>query len=152
MSSESLFKDITVLHARLFDHRPIVQGHTNYFVKEFEERRGDRETFRLMKTLDGLNTVSLMLPNLTAVLADCLTDIVQKVSSSTEICTKICDSEIGTPTELLVKHREKRTEDWAEFMEQQVQKSAEVDREFEGQVAAAKEHYAKLEEKILASV
>ena len=25
-----------MLHARLFDHRPIVQGHINYFVKEFE--------------------------------------------------------------------------------------------------------------------
>ena len=31
-----IFPDVTEIHARLLDHRPILQGHINYFVKEFE--------------------------------------------------------------------------------------------------------------------
>ena len=48
--------------------------------------------------------------------------------------------------------RAKRQKDWTEFMEQQVQKSAAVDKHFEAELIAAKEHYAKLEEKVLTSV
>ena len=28
--------DLNEIHARLLDHRPILQGHVNFFVREFE--------------------------------------------------------------------------------------------------------------------
>ena len=31
------------LYERLFNHRPFLQGEIKHFVKEFEEKRGDRE-------------------------------------------------------------------------------------------------------------
>lgn len=30
------FADLNEIHARLLDHRPILQGHVNFFVREFE--------------------------------------------------------------------------------------------------------------------
>ena len=38
-----LIKDLREIHSRLLDHRPVIQGETHYFVKEFEEKRGLQE-------------------------------------------------------------------------------------------------------------
>lgn len=35
-SHVSLPTDVTEIHARLFDHRPVLQGEISYFVKQFE--------------------------------------------------------------------------------------------------------------------
>ncbi|XP_054577470.1 biogenesis of lysosome-related organelles complex 1 subunit 5 isoform X3 [Eptesicus fuscus] len=31
-----IIKDLGEIHSRLLDHRPVIQGETRYFVKEFE--------------------------------------------------------------------------------------------------------------------
>ncbi|XP_054939925.1 biogenesis of lysosome-related organelles complex 1 subunit 5-like isoform X2 [Physeter macrocephalus] len=33
-----IIKDLGEIHSRLLDHRPVIQGETRYFVKEFEEK------------------------------------------------------------------------------------------------------------------
>uniref|UniRef100_UPI00398E85C6 biogenesis of lysosome-related organelles complex 1 subunit 5 isoform X2 n=1 Tax=Pristiophorus japonicus TaxID=55135 RepID=UPI00398E85C6 len=56
--TQNLQKDIdrlylSEIHARLFDHRPIIQAEIRYFVKEFEEKRG----FREKKGLENMNNL-----------------------------------------------------------------------------------------------
>ncbi|XP_061035028.1 biogenesis of lysosome-related organelles complex 1 subunit 5-like isoform X2 [Eubalaena glacialis] len=33
-----IIKDLGEIHSRLLEHRPVIQGETRYFVKEFEEK------------------------------------------------------------------------------------------------------------------
>ncbi|XP_040099194.1 biogenesis of lysosome-related organelles complex 1 subunit 5-like isoform X2 [Oryx dammah] len=33
-----IIRDLGEIHSRLLDHRPVIQGETRYFVKEFEEK------------------------------------------------------------------------------------------------------------------
>ncbi|XP_066578233.1 biogenesis of lysosome-related organelles complex 1 subunit 5 isoform X1 [Amia ocellicauda] len=48
---EKIAKDVGDVQSRLLDHRPVIQGEIRYFVREFEEKRGFRET----RLLDNLN-------------------------------------------------------------------------------------------------
>ncbi|XP_060045176.1 biogenesis of lysosome-related organelles complex 1 subunit 5 isoform X3 [Erinaceus europaeus] len=48
-----IIKDLGEIHSRLLDHRPVIQGETRYFVKEFEEKRGLRE----MRVLENLKNM-----------------------------------------------------------------------------------------------
>eukprot|EP00094_Tigriopus_californicus_P003529 TCALIF_03394-PB protein Name:"Similar to TMEM199 Transmembrane protein 199 (Pongo abelii)" AED:0.10 eAED:0.10 QI:0/0.6/0.33/0.83/0.4/0.5/6/1385/419 len=45
-------KDLSDIHARLFNHRPFVQGEVRHFVREFEDQRGDREVERVFRVLE----------------------------------------------------------------------------------------------------
>nr|XP_051711838.1 biogenesis of lysosome-related organelles complex 1 subunit 5 isoform X2 [Oryctolagus cuniculus] len=38
-SAHLIIKDLGEIHSRLLDHRPVIQGETRYFVKEFECKR-----------------------------------------------------------------------------------------------------------------
>ncbi|XP_048386091.1 biogenesis of lysosome-related organelles complex 1 subunit 5 isoform X3 [Stegostoma tigrinum] len=78
-------RDLSEIHSRLFDHRPIIQADIRYFIKEFEEKRG----FREQRGLAGVNnliielndrvlpqTCESMNSNLPSVLAKYLTPII----------------------------------------------------------------------------
>uniref|UniRef100_A0A4W2C626 Biogenesis of lysosome-related organelles complex 1 subunit 5 n=1 Tax=Bos indicus x Bos taurus TaxID=30522 RepID=A0A4W2C626_BOBOX len=55
-----IIKDLGEIHSRLLDHRPVIQGETHYFVKEFEckqlltrsvdSSRGNRSEKRFIMT------------------------------------------------------------------------------------------------------
>ncbi|XP_066862883.1 biogenesis of lysosome-related organelles complex 1 subunit 5 isoform X2 [Kogia breviceps] len=56
-----IIKDLGEIHSRLLDHRPVIQGETRYFVKEFEckqlptwsvdSNRGNRSEKRCIMTI-----------------------------------------------------------------------------------------------------
>ncbi|XP_011365327.1 biogenesis of lysosome-related organelles complex 1 subunit 5 isoform X2 [Pteropus alecto] len=56
-----IIKDLGEIHSRLLDHRPVIQGETRYFVKEFEckqlltqsvdSNRGSRNVKRFIMTI-----------------------------------------------------------------------------------------------------
>ena len=45
-------ESILDLYERLFNHRPFLKGESTRFVKEFENKRGDREVENLFKALE----------------------------------------------------------------------------------------------------
>lgn len=47
-----MFSDAADIYGRLFNHRPFLQGEVKHFVKEFEERRQDREVENVFKVLE----------------------------------------------------------------------------------------------------
>ena len=80
------------LYERLLNHRPFLQGEIKHFVKEFEEKRGDREVesvFKILETVTELNSGEIdkvkaqcdsTLPNLNASLL-----------TANSMCNKILD-------------------------------------------------------------
>ncbi|XP_023368041.1 biogenesis of lysosome-related organelles complex 1 subunit 5 isoform X2 [Otolemur garnettii] len=56
-----IIKDLGEIHSRLLDHRPVIQGETRYFIKEFEckqlmiqsvdSNRGSRNEKRFIMTI-----------------------------------------------------------------------------------------------------
>ncbi|XP_008992243.3 biogenesis of lysosome-related organelles complex 1 subunit 5 isoform X4 [Callithrix jacchus] len=74
-SAHLIIKDLGEIHSRLLDHRPVIQGETRYFVKEFEceqlmsqstnSSRGNRNEKRLDRFINHL-----LVPGLKSALAD----------------------------------------------------------------------------------
>ncbi|XP_068227261.1 biogenesis of lysosome-related organelles complex 1 subunit 5 [Palaemon carinicauda] len=50
-------KDVNEVFSRLFDHRPFLRGEIDYFKKEFEEKRGDREVEQLFRSLELITEI-----------------------------------------------------------------------------------------------
>ncbi|XP_071098419.1 biogenesis of lysosome-related organelles complex 1 subunit 5-like isoform X1 [Haliotis cracherodii] len=159
MSCENIFKDVTAIHARLFHHKPALQGHINFFLKEFEERRGEREVLRMNSTYKNMSYISEQgIPNSTEALHQCLANLKESVSSATAQCQEICDREGKTCTQeeeepnSLSTERERRAKEWNDFIGLQCERSATVDEEYASQIEALRSHYSDLENKLRSKV
>ncbi|XP_071531280.1 biogenesis of lysosome-related organelles complex 1 subunit 5 isoform X2 [Panulirus ornatus] len=49
--------DVNEVFSRLFDHRPFLRGEIEFFRKEFEEKRGDREVEQLFRSLELITEI-----------------------------------------------------------------------------------------------
>uniref|UniRef100_A0A8C4QE89 Biogenesis of lysosome-related organelles complex 1 subunit 5 n=1 Tax=Eptatretus burgeri TaxID=7764 RepID=A0A8C4QE89_EPTBU len=49
------------IHSRLLDHKVFTQGHTRFFIKEFEEKRGWREEHQAEKLAQAVKEMSFTL-------------------------------------------------------------------------------------------
>ncbi|KAF3836064.1 hypothetical protein F7725_028622 [Dissostichus mawsoni] len=52
---DKIAKDVGDIQSRLLDHRPVINAEIRYFVREFEEKRGHRES-RLLENLNKIVT------------------------------------------------------------------------------------------------
>ncbi|KAK6186862.1 hypothetical protein SNE40_006127 [Patella caerulea] len=149
MTTEHLFKDFSVLYSRLFDHHPVLQGNINLFVREFEDKRGDREIERLRFTSDSCNSINNhVIPDICQILEDNLKQISDKVSIATQMTLDLAESEEKVQRPYLMGQRARRKEEWTEFMSGQVARSSRVDQDYETQVQQLKENYNELETKL----
>uniref|UniRef100_A0A8C9UMT5 Biogenesis of lysosome-related organelles complex 1 subunit 5 n=1 Tax=Spermophilus dauricus TaxID=99837 RepID=A0A8C9UMT5_SPEDA len=78
-SAHLIIKDLREIHSRLLDHRPVIQGETRYFVKEFEEKRGLRE-MRVLENLKNMihETNEHTLPKCRETMQDNLKEVLQR--------------------------------------------------------------------------
>ncbi|GAB0096905.1 hypothetical protein DMENIID0001_124850 [Sergentomyia squamirostris] len=53
MTAREIVKDIGEVYSRIFDHRPFTSAEIIYFVREFEEKRSDREVENLFLALQN---------------------------------------------------------------------------------------------------
>ncbi|XP_055714813.1 biogenesis of lysosome-related organelles complex 1 subunit 5, partial [Phlebotomus papatasi] len=53
MTARDIVKDIGEVYSRIFDHRPFTSAEIQYFVREFEEKRNDREVENLFLSLQN---------------------------------------------------------------------------------------------------
>ncbi|XP_053382377.1 biogenesis of lysosome-related organelles complex 1 subunit 5-like [Mercenaria mercenaria] len=149
MITEQIAKDIWELHSRLFDHRPILQGHIRAFVKEFEEKRGTREEDRLNKIKTQLNDMTdKYIPETETALDTFLTNIQAKVKVAVEVCKKIEEKENNIEVGFLDLQRQRRREEWDVFMQEQFEKSAKVDQDMDIEMKKVSAEYEELEKKI----
>ncbi|XP_073666402.1 biogenesis of lysosome-related organelles complex 1 subunit 5 isoform X4 [Tursiops truncatus] len=80
-----IIKDLGEIHSRLLDHRPVIQGETRYFVKEFEEKRGLRE-MRVLENLKNMihETNEHTLPACRETMHDSLNHVLQRLQAATD--------------------------------------------------------------------
>ncbi|XP_074064257.1 biogenesis of lysosome-related organelles complex 1 subunit 5 isoform X2 [Macrotis lagotis] len=89
-----IIKDLGEIHSRLLDHRPIIQGETRYFVKEFEEKRGLREV-RVLENLKNViqETNEQILPKCKETMQDQLSQALQRLQAASHLVHKLQQKE-----------------------------------------------------------
>ncbi|KAI8776880.1 biogenesis of lysosome-related organelles complex 1 subunit 5 [Biomphalaria glabrata] len=149
MTCEIVFRDVTEIYSRLFNHRAALQGLTNSFVKEFEEKRGDREIISLSRVLELVtDSRDRALPTTIDSLECNVDNFKDSVNKTLKLCQEIIKDSEDKKSEWLESQRRSREQQWNEFMAAQVTRSARVDSDFKNKVDALANHYADLEEKL----
>jgi len=150
MADDQIFKEIGEIYARLFDHRPILQGEINYFISEFETKRKYREETRMQKSLEYVREISEKLTTDSKIhLDENLPKITANFNTATEMVNMLLEREDETAnSEKYTEQKSDRTKDWTEFMDIMCDKSAQVDREYEDEIKRVTDYYRDLEEKL----
>lgn len=125
---EKIAKDVGDIQSRLLDHRPIINAEIRYFVREFEEKRGHRES-RLLENLNRMvpETNEQMLPT---GLEDMLSDVIKRLEAANHMAERVQQRELeAQQSTQLQAHREHLKDEWAEFLKEQQRLKEEVDEE-----------------------
>ncbi|XP_051826676.1 biogenesis of lysosome-related organelles complex 1 subunit 5 [Antechinus flavipes] len=144
-----IIKDLGEIHSRLLDHRPIIQGETRYFVKEFEEKRGLREV-RVLENLKNViqETNEQILPKCKETMQDHLSQVLQRLQAASHLVHKLQQKEQEQRQlhnqHLLISEKQ-RIVQWEDFMKEQQNKQAAVDEEHKKATERLKEQYAEME-------
>ncbi|KAK1339692.1 hypothetical protein QTO34_018247 [Cnephaeus nilssonii] len=144
-----IIKDLGEIHSRLLDHRPVIQGETRYFVKEFEEKRGLRE-MRVLENLKNMihETNEHALPKCRETMHDNLNQVLQRLQAATDSVCRLQQREQERKkiyNDHLIASENQHIIQWEDFMKEQHSKQAEVDEEHRRAVERLKEQYAEME-------
>jgi len=151
MTCEYVFRDVTDIYSRLFNHRAAIQGLANNFVKEFEERRGDSEHISLTRTLELLTDCrDRAHPDTVDGLEEGMGDLEQAVKSTTQKCNRILLDCQEKKTDWLESERQRRRKEWSDFMVIQETRKNRIDEEYNSKVRTLEGQYAELEDKLKA--
>ena len=83
---------MTEIHGRLFNHRPFVQGEIKHFVKEFEEKRKDREVEHVFKVLEVVTELrDCQVDKLRALADSTIPNVNANLLVANSMCNKILD-------------------------------------------------------------
>ena len=147
---EQVTKTLGEVHSRLFDHRPSVQGEINYFIKEFEQRRNNREIDRLNKSNVYAQDINRHLEDAGNIqLQYYLPDIQKQVQVAQDCSKRIIGNQVKSErASWLQERRQKRVAEWAQFMDMMCVKSSAVDREIDNEIKRVKTYYKDVEEKL----
>lgn len=149
MAHSLIFNNMGEIHARLFDHKPVLQQEVGLFVREFEEKRGGREVKNLYKTLQITEQINTeLLPTLTGNLCTLLPQISSTLAAANDISTAILQNNNSSHEDWLSSQQAERTKQWNVFMDGMCKKSADVDEEFNNDVHQTQQYYKQLEEKL----
>ncbi|KAL7373571.1 hypothetical protein ABVT39_009821 [Epinephelus coioides] len=125
---DKIAKDVGDIQSRLLDHRPVVNAEIRYFVREFEEKRGHRES-RLLENLNKVvpETNEQMLP---ADLGSMLSDVVKRLEAANHMAERVQQRELEAQQNTQLQGNIERLKDeWAEFLKEQQRLKEEVDEE-----------------------
>ncbi|XP_004388995.1 biogenesis of lysosome-related organelles complex 1 subunit 5 [Trichechus manatus latirostris] len=144
-----IIKDLGEIHSRLLDHRPVIQGETRYFVKEFEEKRGLRE-MRVLKNLKNMihETNKHTLPKCREAMQDNLNEVLQRLQAANHSVCRLQQKEQEQKklySDHLLASENQHITQWEDFMREQHSKRAEVDEEHRKAMERLKEQYAEME-------
>ncbi|XP_011365326.1 biogenesis of lysosome-related organelles complex 1 subunit 5 isoform X2 [Pteropus vampyrus] len=141
--------DLGEIHSRLLDHRPVIQGETRYFVKEFEEKRGLRE-MRVLENLKNMihETNEHTLSKCRESMQDNLNQVLQRLQAATDSVCRLQQREQERKkiyNDHLIANEKQHVTQWEDFMKEQYNKQAEVDEEHRKAMERLKEQYAEME-------
>ncbi|KAB0371698.1 hypothetical protein FD755_016636 [Muntiacus reevesi] len=141
--------DLGEIHSRLLDHRPVIQGETRYFVKEFEEKRGLRE-MRVLENLKHMiqETNEHTFPMCRATMQDNLNQVLQRLQAAIDSVCRLQQREQERKkihNDLLIASEKQHVTRWEDFMKEQQGQQAEVDAEHRKALGKLREQYAEME-------
>ncbi|CAL7939819.1 biogenesis of lysosome-related organelles complex 1 subunit 5 [Xylocopa sonorina] len=146
----SIIKDTGEIWSRLFDHRPFVQGEITFFLREFQEKRDDREVERLFKILEYSTELKESQLDRTEQLGDChLPSLKANVDVALSMCERVLQREQDFDSDIaLQENREIRKQEWEKFVNDMSDKCEKVNQTFEEKENEIKEFYIDLERKL----
>jgi len=147
-TSKSGFEDITEVHTRLFNHRPFLLGEIKHFLREFEEKRGDREVENIFSSLERVSELrDLGLPGLiTSATSNRSTNLVANLQVAESMLGRILEQgETGEVEKTLVSSREAREKEWTNFLQEVQVRCKKIDQSFKEQEDSIRKKYQDLE-------
>ncbi|EHB06399.1 Muted-like protein [Heterocephalus glaber] len=144
-----IIRDLGEIQSRLLDHRPVIQGETHYFVKEFEEKRGLRE-MRVLENLQNMicETKEHTLPKCRDAMESDLKGILQRLQAANDSVHRLQRREQERRkmyNDHLVASEKQHQLQWEDLMKEQPHRQAEVDAEHQKAMERLKEQYAEME-------
>ncbi|TDG97116.1 hypothetical protein EPR50_G00222990 [Perca flavescens] len=125
---DKIAKDVGDIQSRLLDHRPVINAEVRYFVREFEEKRGHRES-RLLENLNKMvsETNEQILPT---DLEGMMSDVVKRLEAANHMAERVQQRELEAQQSLQLQvNMERLKDDWAEFLKEQQRLKEEVNEE-----------------------
>ncbi|KAL0107858.1 hypothetical protein PUN28_014847 [Cardiocondyla obscurior] len=146
----SVIKDTGEIWNRLFNHRPFVQGEVTFLLREFQDKRSDREAERLFKILEYTTELKENQLDRTEQLGDChLPSLKANVDVALSMCNRVLQKEEDFDTEnTLSENRLLRKREWEKFINDMSDKCQKVDQTFQEKETEIKEFYIDLEKKL----
>lgn len=150
MAVNGLFKEFGEAFGRLFDHRPVLQGEISYFQREFEDRRGNHEEVRLLRSLEyGREINEKLIPQITEQLHLNFPKFLSAVSQAVDLSQHIMDKESKSgKNEWLEQRQLHRAEELNGFLEKVASRVCDIDKEFMTEIDLVETHYQELKEKL----
>jgi len=148
-TNRSGFEDIQEVHSRLFNHRPFLQGEVKHFIREFEEKRKDREVEHIFSCLERVSELrDLGLPQLiiNTSSSNSSTSLVANLQVSESMLGRILEQgETGEVEKTLVASRDTREREWTNFLQEVQIRCQKVDQSFKEQEDSIRKKYQDLE-------
>lgn len=142
--------DVGEIWTRLFDHRSFIQGEVSFFLREYQDKRNDREVERLFKIIEHSTDIDQSQLDRTIELGNSqLPNLKVNIDKALGMCERVLQKEgkINNESEL-IESRELRKLKWQEFINEMKDKCQKVDDEFLEKENELKEYYLDLERKL----
>ncbi|GBM06243.1 hypothetical protein AVEN_269639-1 [Araneus ventricosus] len=145
---DRVLKDIGDVQSRLFDHRPFVQGETKFILREFEEKRKEREVQQMFEMLEMVTEIKETQIEKAVKLGDMhLCNLTGHFEVALRMCNNIVEREESDKKKLyLDQRREQRKKEWIAFVDDIQNKNIAVNQTFANKEEEVKNYYTKLEE------
>ncbi|KAI4494968.1 hypothetical protein M0804_001169 [Polistes exclamans] len=150
ITRDHIFVDTGEIWSRLFEHRPFIQGEVNFFLREFQEKRNDREVERLFKILEYSTELDQNQLPRAEQLGDChLPSLKANIDVALSMCERVLQRQEEFNSDLALQHnREIRKAEWEKFINDMSDKCQKVDKAFQDKENEIKEYYIDLEKKL----
>ncbi|XP_029385309.1 biogenesis of lysosome-related organelles complex 1 subunit 5 [Echeneis naucrates] len=144
---DKIAKDVGDIQSRLLHHRPVINAEIRYFVAEFEEKRGHRES-RLLENLNKMvaETNEQALPtNSEGENEGVMSDIIKRLEAANHMAERVQQRELeAQQSTQLQTNMEHLKEQWADFLKEQQRLKEEVDEEHNKAVGRISTHYSEM--------
>ncbi|CAG9581216.1 unnamed protein product [Danaus chrysippus] len=147
-----LSREISEIWSRLFDHRPFLNGEIKFMLKEFEEKRGDREVENLFAILEKLTDIKdTQLEKVEKASKTALPVLAEKLNQALQLSEEIETDYLQLQEkskQKLAENKEKRQKEWDQFIDDMNFKCQRIDNTFEEKEEELRDLYADLKHKL----
>ncbi|TMS08866.1 biogenesis of lysosome-related organelles complex 1 subunit 5 [Larimichthys crocea] len=143
---DKIAQDVGDIQSRLLDHRPVINAEIRYIVREFEEKRGHRES-RLLENLNKMvvEANDQMLPTNLELINRQLSDVSKRLEAANHMAKRVQQRELeAQQSTQLQTNMERLKDEWADFLKEQQRLKEKVDEEHAKEVKQLSSRYCEM--------